>query len=335
MTSAARSRSWTPIAVTGARFAAFAPYVPAVDEAGRVAFQAALVSGGSGVFAGAGGAITDVVATPAVGAVTSHPDLDGAGGTSFYGVVEDGIEAVLVARGGALEAIASTSDGLVGVGPAGPTMNEAGAVAFRADPADGVSGLFLWDGSRVREVAVTGEVWSGFQGLPVVGGDGAVVFRADRIDGGEGIYAASASGLRVVAETGERFASLARFPCLRGDGTVGFAATLPSGAGVAVTDAAGRLEVVDETGAYESFRGVLLTGSAVVRIATPVGCELGLFCGPDPVSDRILAIGDPLLGSTVVDLAANPVSVNASGHLAVRVRLADGREAILHTALQS
>jgi len=67
----------------------------------------------------------------------------------------------------------------------------------------------------------------------------------------------------------------------------------------------------------------------VVFIATPRGGTLGLFAGPDPVADRILALGDPLFGSTVTEFASNPVSVNAAGQVAVRVRLTEGRQLIL------
>ncbi len=67
----------------------------------------------------------------------------------------------------------------------------------------------------------------------------------------------------------------------------------------------------------------------MVRIATPRGGSLGLFAGPEPEADRILAVGDPLFGSTVADLASNPVSVNAAGQVAVRARLADGRQLVL------
>lgn len=46
-------------------------------------------------------------------------------------------------------------------------------------------------------------------------------------------------------------------------------------------------------------------------------------------ADRTLALGDPLLGSTVTEFASNPVSVNAAGHVAIRARLTDGRQLIL------
>jgi len=46
-------------------------------------------------------------------------------------------------------------------------------------------------------------------------------------------------------------------------------------------------------------------------------------------ADRILAIGEALRGSSVADFGANPVSINAGGHVAVRATLADGRQLIL------
>jgi hypothetical protein len=67
----------------------------------------------------------------------------------------------------------------------------------------------------------------------------------------------------------------------------------------------------------------------VVFYATPRGGAHGIFSGPDPTRDRVLAIGDPTLGSTLTDFALNPVSINAHGQLALRVELADGRQAIL------
>jgi hypothetical protein len=209
-------------------------------------------------------------------------------------------------------------------------MNEAGQVAFRADPAAGVSGIFAGDGAAVATVADTEGGWSRFHGLPVIDKGGTVVFRADREDGVEGIYAGRGGSIRAVVETGDMFETLALFPSVNDLGTVTFAATLRGHGAAIVTVHNGRLTIVDTEGAFEAFRGALSGGAgAVVRIATPRDGSLGLFSGPDPARDKILAIGDPLFGSTVADLASNPVSVNATGQVAIRVSLTDGRQLIL------
>ena len=323
--------SWTVIATTGERFSDFAPYVASVNDAGIVAFQAALQGGGTGVFTGSGGAVAEAAGPALLAGVTSHPDLNGVGATSFYGDLPGGRQGVFVVRDGRLQTIADTGGPFASIGPLGPTMNEAGTVAFRANRTAGVSGIFAGDGAAVATVADTEGRWSRFHGLPVINGGGTVVFRADRKDGVQGIYAGREGSVRTVAETGDLFETLALFPSVNDHGTVAFAATLRAGgAGIFTVDEGRITQIIDTDGAFEACRGALITSAgAVVRIATPRGGSLGLFAGPDPEADRILALGDPLLGSTVAELASNPVSVNAAGQVAVRARLTDGRQLIL------
>ena len=157
------------------------------------------------------------------------------------------------------------------------------------------------------------------------------MFRADRKDGVEGVYACREGSIRTVAETGDFFETLALFPSLNDQGTVAFAATLLGGGAGIFTEDEGRItRLIDTDDAFEACRGALITSAGeVVFTATPRGGSLGLFAGPDPEADRMLALGDPLFDSTVAELASNPVSVNAAGHLAIRVRLTDGRQLIL------
>ena len=325
--------SLTVIATTGERFSDFAPYVPSVNDVGIVAFQAALRAGGSGVFTGSGGTVAEVAGPARLGAVTSHPDLNNAGATSFYGDLLGGGQGVFLLREGRLQTVADTSGPFASIGPLGPTMNDAGTVAFRADRAAGVtvSGIFAADGSAVATVADTEGPWSRFHGLPVINRGGTVVFRADRKDRLQGIYAFDRGSIRIVAESGDRFETLAPFPSISDDGTVAFAATLRGGGSGILTMGEGRtISILATDGEFETYRGALIAGGRpLVRIATPRGGKLGLFVGPDPEADRILAIGDPLLGSTVADLRSNPVSVNAVGHVAIAATLADGRQLIL------
>ena len=322
--------SWTVIATTGERFSDFAPYVASVNGAGTVAFQAALRDGGTSVFTGDGGAVTEVAGIALLAGVSSHPDLNGAGVTSFYGDLATGGQGVFRLSDGRLETIADTRGPLASIGPLGPTVNEAGCVAFRADFATGASGIFVGDGATVTAIADAEDGWSRFHGLPVINNHGIVVFRADREDGAEGIYASRKGSIETVVESGDVFETLALFPSLNDAGTVAFAATLRAGGAGIFTVHDGRVTRIETDGAFETFRGALITGTgAVVRIATPRGASLGLFAGSNPETDRILALGDPLLSSTVTDFAANPVSVNAAGHVAVRATLADCRQLIL------
>jgi hypothetical protein len=323
--------SMTVIASTADQFSDFTPYVASVNDAGTVAFQAALQGGGTGLFTGSGGSVARVAGPDLVAAVTSHPDLNGSGVFCFYGKHVDGAAAIFLVSDGQLRSIANAGGAFAGIGPLGPTMNEAGMVAFRADRTSRVSGIYVGDGAGVAGVAETGDRWSRFHGLPVISESGTVVFRADRKDGVQGIYAAAQGSIRTIAETGDVFESLAHFPSVNDHATVAFAATLRSGgAGVFSAGAGGITQAGDTDGPYEGYRGALIADDGrIVRIATPLRGRLGLFGGPDPEADRILALGDALLGSTVTDFAANPVSVSGAGHVAIRATLTDGRQLIL------
>jgi len=212
-------------------------------------------------------------------------------------------------------------------------MNESGAVAFRAVDADGRAGVFLAEAAAVHAIATAGDQWSEFHGLPVVTASGGVVFRATLVSGRDGIYVAHSGSIRVVAETGSVYSSLGFFPSVSEDEVVAFAATLHSGSsGIFRAEPDGTTATVLRDGAFESYRGALIADDRnLITLATPHGRTLGLFRGSHPVRDRLLGLNDSLLGSTVIELAANPVSINRHGQAAVRVSLADGREAILTT----
>ena len=69
-------------------------------------------------------------------------------------------------------------------------------------------------------------------------------------------------------------------------------------------------------------------GTIGFRAPLPVGGD-GIYTGPDPEHDRIFAIGDQLLDSTVTGFALNPVSINDAGQLAIRIALESGRQLIV------
>jgi hypothetical protein len=321
----------TLVAASDDRFERFSPYAASLDLEGRVTFQAALRDGTTGVFVGTGQDAEEIARSTLVRSVTSHPDRNAAGDVSFYGTQAGGGEAVFLVRDGDVRTIAETGEAFVSIGPAGPTMNREGAVAFRADPSPGVSGVFVAADDAIVTIADTQGPWAAFQGLPIIDARGEVTFRADKRDGEEGIYRWSEGSIRTVVATGGDFASFRPFPSVNDDGVVAFAATLSSGDAGIFTARDGRIETVEIGGAFESYRGALMAASNIVRIATPLGARLGLFEGPDPGADRILAVGDDLLGSSVAEFAANPVSVNDAGQVAIRASLNDGRQLILRS----
>ena len=86
MLSQSRSFTLTPIADTNDRFSDFSPYVVSINNDGIVAFQTALRTGGTGVFAGKDGQITMVADTTSglFSHFYSHPDINRHASLSFY-----------------------------------------------------------------------------------------------------------------------------------------------------------------------------------------------------------------------------------------------------------
>jgi hypothetical protein len=329
------SYALTPIATNDGRFTGFAPYVAAIDDDGVVAFQATLADGHSGVFRSDGRSIADVAVTASAACparlFASHPDINRAGQLAVYGRLENGDEALLQFHPDGRVEVTQAGDGLRGIGPLGPTMNERGDVAVRGTSHDGQACVRLWRGGRFHVVADAGERLRGFEGLPVVVDDGRVAFRANLDDDRQGIFVQQGAQRVAVATTGGDLEEIGRFPSMNGRGVVAFAARRSAGAWGIFTVAAGRTDCVVDAGAgFESLRGILINDAGpVVFYGTPVGGQLGIQAGPDPIRHRILGLGDGLFGATVVDFALNPVSVNERGQLAIRVALEDGREYIL------
>ena len=182
-----------PAAETGERFSDFFPYVASINNLGTVAFQAALADGGSGVFTSRDSAI-DVIAdhttalitpiTPitAITAITSHPAIADDGSICFYAAVTSGASAVMLLKRGDLITVAPSH------GPLGPTINQHGAIAFRAVSPTGSDAIFTSNSNAATLIAEVGDKFSAFRGLPVINSRGEVCFRADHQSGGAGIY---------------------------------------------------------------------------------------------------------------------------------------------------
>jgi len=318
----------------------FAPYVPTVDAAGAVFFQATLKDGTSAVFAGHGdglGAVAvlrTVVATrgSSLREVVSHPAVSSLGTVTFYADDHKGERGAYSVHGGVLRRLA-TERGLAplgNVGPLGPTMNEAGWIAFRVNGSEGQQRVCLAANGHVTTIAETGVLFSAFHGLPVVTRYG-VVFRGDLHDGTQTIYAGYQGALRLVSDTRGPLRSIGRFPSANQGGTIAFTGELVDGSGgIFTAETDGHVARVPLDAWRGALRGALVDGRGrVVFYGSPHGGRLGIFDGDEPGNPPILTFGDDLEGSTVVDFALNPVSINENGQLALRVSLSDGRELVL------
>jgi len=318
----------TPIAWTDSRLVDFAPYVPAIDDDGSIAFQATRADGSHAILVHRAGRLETVASTGTrFSRFISHPALDEAGAVCWFAEDQGHKTALLCSSDGAVASVQSEGEILGAIGPLGPTASE-GRIAFRADRADGRAAVFLQDrGSLIEIAAAEGEV-AGFQGLPVVSA-GDVLFRVDLVNGGSAIDLWHQGKIERVAVTGPRWVDLGRFPIMTPGGSVAFVATCRDGSMGMFSGKPGAIEALPlEASKFESLRGGLITdGSHICVYATPPGGSLGIYFGD---TDRpVLEIGRPLEGSVVAEFALNPVSINRRGQVAVRVSLDDGRQTIV------
>jgi len=216
------------IAHTRDRFRDFGPYVASIDRRGRVAFQATLRDGQTGVFIGTGTGVCKEVVQPnreISDRYYSHPDINARGHVSAYTEQRSGPQRVVRIGGGRAWTIADTTGAFERIGPLGPTMNEAGTVAFRAHTPAG-PGIFVGDGGPTVTIA-DAESFREFHGLPVITQHEVVVFRADTHDDLEGIYLWRGDGtpLETIVDSSRGFSEIGFFPSIDDGGSVTFQAT--------------------------------------------------------------------------------------------------------------
>ncbi|MFN8494661.1 MAG: choice-of-anchor tandem repeat NxxGxxAF-containing protein [Caldilineaceae bacterium] len=306
------------IADTNGSFESLGPFV-SINTGGIVAFKADLRTGGGGVFAGSGGPITTIANTSSPPSEFGGISINAGGTVAFTGVLTTGNRGVFTGNGGPLTTI------VLGSFLSFPSINNQGVVAFGTG-----NDIFVGSGGPPVTVATDGGAISGI-GDPAINTQGTVVFAAGLSEGGQGIFTSNGGQLTLVVDTNGLFRAFQVFPVINSRGTVAFAATRNTGDDGIFTAANGLFAtIVDNRGLFRGFDALSInTGGGVAFQALLDAGSEGIFTGPDPVADKVMTIGDPLLGSTVTGLAFSREGLNDMGQLAFRAALADGRQVIV------
>jgi hypothetical protein len=158
-----------------------------------------------------------------------------------------------------------------------------------------------------------------------------VAFRATLRDGTNGVFTGNGGPTTTIVTSGSAYSSFLGSE-INDEGTVGIIANLTAGGQAIVIAKGGALTTfVDTSGPFSHFAEGRLSISNQERAV--FGADLaaggtGIFDGPDPVADKILATGDLLFGSTVMSFPTNylnPRGLNNAGQIIFRANLADGR----------
>ena len=154
---------------------------PSISSNGIVAFEAALASGGTGIFAGTGGAVTTIADSSGMfRTFSTHPSVNAAGTVAFRAQIDTLNTGIFTGNGAVVIPIVTDvvpGSNLVGFSEA--TINDQGKVVFTAQPL-GVIGnrLFLSQGGALTTLYDTSGPFNAFIGTPFINSAGNVVFVA-------------------------------------------------------------------------------------------------------------------------------------------------------------
>ncbi len=328
----------------------------ALNDNGLVAFY----SNSLGIHVGNGGPVR-LIAGPANGYLTwlargpnTWVSLNNSGqvafvggGTSPTGVPfgvwrSDGLTSTLIEESGNNYTFST-------VGPEA-AINDQGQVAYVRRNTDQNPGVFLDDGVTQTKIVGRFEDPNYFQilGARAVNNAGQVAFFGDEPqDNFAQVFRGDRSSISEIALVGPDFSTLATLDmgrrtaletlAINASGLVAFWGKDADGdEGIFLNDGTGFTTYVDESDGFATF-GHWTDGSHVIALndlgstaflGTTLGGTRALFDGPSP-DDIVIAMGDPLFGSTVADLFLGHEGLNDAGQLAFFARVADGREFII------
>ena len=257
--------------------------------------------------------------------ISRNPSMNDQGDVSFAANLDRGTEAILRGNGRKLTTIASTAKEFNFFG-FDTSVNNAGVVAFKAelDAEFGFDeGMFSGSGKRITThyLASTSQ-FDGTDSRPSINNPGAIAFE-ETVDFTSGVFATAGTGFTTIAapdpdrSVGEPVvndAGLAAFETSFIDPTTQeFVSAIVTGDGGPLTT------VVDTTGPFGSFgfRPPALNDDGRIAFLATLDdfSTTGIFVGPDPVADRVIATGDTLDGSIVTGLTFCEEGLNDSGHV--------------------
>ena len=269
-----------------------------INSSGTVSLSAT-PNGNRGVYTGNGGPLVQAVGqSDAVDSVQASPSINDHGDVAFRAFTRDNWDYIYVGRAGPgiVRRIDPGAGVLLSEGSSLPQINNAGAVAFRAE-------FHRHTGRHGFSVFVSGADGTTHE---VLAADNAIV--------GHSFGVPSLNEAGVVAAWEQRqegFTTRKRIVTAGPGGEVD----------VVVGYEAGFRELehpwINDAGDVVFYGLPPLTPS-------PPAVFPGIFTGPDPVADEVISVQDPLFGSRVVQLWRSPV-INNAGQIAFGYRLADDR----------
>lgn len=266
-----------------------------------------------------------------------NPSMNDLGQVSFAARIDGGkkpdTESILRGSGKKLTTIASTADEFNFFG-FDTSISNSGEVAFKAELDEEFNfeeGLFSGSGRAITThyLASTSD-FGGNDSRPSINNLGTIGF-AESVNFDSGIFAGREGAFTTIAAPDP--AVFVHSPVLNDSGTAAFyrsffdEATQQFVEEIATGDGGALSTVADTRGDFGSFGfrpPSQNNAGAVAFLATLDDFSTsGIFVGPDPVADRVIATGDTLDGATVQNLTFCEEGLSDSGQLGFVAQLED------------
>ena len=220
-----------------------------------------------------------------------------------------------------------------------PSINDEGMVAFKAILGTGDSAILSGDGASTPTLLAdtsTSPNWQfSFVGVPSINNGGTVAFYAVVNSTLRGIFKSDGTTETIVADANTdgpngKFGDFQQEPSINDGNIVAYRAADALGVGIFTDERSTPTTVAHTSGL--PFSGLdspsLNNKGAVAFWATLDAGGNGIFTGPDPAEDKVIAVGDSLFGSEVTELVFGREGLNSAGQVAFVATLADKTQGV-------
>jgi hypothetical protein len=298
-----------------------------INEQGTVAFEASLASGGNGIFTNNNGIINKIVDTNDkfdyfVGYAINDSSTVGFVGQLKGLSLEAGGRGVYTGDGKVINTITDTNGRFENFYE--PSINNDGTIAVGAiRDGDGLGIYAFKEGSIIN-------IYEKGSRAPSINNDGTVALWAFLTQDNLAIVKSDGKTITTVADSTSGLKNL-QSPAINDRDTIVFRADIDTrGSGAFIGSNGSVRNFADTSGSYNVIRATSINNKNEVAFGADLdtGGE-GVFIGPNSITDKVIATGDTLFGSTVTNVYAFSNNfINDRGQIVFSAELTDGRRVI-------
>ncbi|QSJ18188.1 PEP-CTERM sorting domain-containing protein [Nostoc sp. UHCC 0702] len=278
-----------------------------INDNGTVAFAAGGADDfglpSTGIFTGNGGAFTTVVNFNLGFNAINGIAINNSGTVAFANnsLPQEGL---FISNGENVTTVATPSDNLFTLNLSSNAFNNSGTLVFKTFEA-----IVTGNGGPLTTIVDTSGPFQFFSQDPVINDANVVAFEAELKDGRQGVFTSKDGTITTIADnTSSFFGGFSEFD-INNTETVIFSASLENGEqGIFTGDGKTITTVADTSGLFSSFFRLAINDNNQVAFNGELrgGPENdfadGIFTGSDPIADKVIGVGDSLLGGTVTDV---------------------------------